>query len=350
MDSRRILGLATQLVRKYDISLCGLTVLTEAASGAYLFNPLVAVVAGARRTIAYGRDSRFGKVADYYPAMHKAYAEMDIVDGYETVNELSADLIYSADIVTNSGHLRPIDAKFISEMKPTAVISLMWEPWEMREGEVDHSAAKRHEILVMGTNEHESPCDMRPYSPLIALKLMLEHGIALVDDRILVIGGQPTLADAIVKGLAGMGLSCRQLRIGTAPRKRENMLRWATYILVAEHVYHGQIIGDEGILTVPEIAAAGVQAVGVISGAVDADALRRNNISVFPKSIQPKGYLSYQGYELGPYPVMDLFAAGLKVGEAMARARIRGLSTRDAAIDAMKNSPAMDFERELSWI
>jgi len=344
-DSRCILGFVNRLIRKYDLSLSGLTVLTEAASGAYLFNPLIAVVAGADLVITYGRDSRFGKVADYYPLMKDTYAKMDIPeDRYNLVDELSPDVIYAADIVTNSGHLRPMNAKFISQMKPTAVISLMWEPWEIREGEVDTVAAKQHEILVMGTNEHEPPCNMKPYSLLVAIKLMLEQGIGLVDDRILVIGEQPILANSIVKGLTDMGLSCRQLCIHVEPRNREELLRWSNYILVAEHAYHGQIIGNEGLFSVEEIAASGVMAVGIISGAVDADALRRKNISVFPKTIQPNGYLSYQGYELGSYPVMDLFAAGLKVGEVMARARKRGLSPREAAIDAIKYSPAMDLD------
>ena len=60
--------------------------------------------------------------------------------------------------------------------------------------------------------------------------------------------------------------------------------------------------------------------------------------------------MSFQPSELGPYPVMDLFSAGLKVGEAMSLARTKGLSLVDSAAYTLKNSPAMDLDRELAWI
>ena len=36
-----------------------------------------------------------------------------------------------ADVVTNSGHVRPIDAETVAWMKPTAVVPLMYEAWEL---------------------------------------------------------------------------------------------------------------------------------------------------------------------------------------------------------------------------
>ena len=55
----------------------------------------------------------------------------------EIVSEKSPDVLRQADIVTNSGHLRPLDAPTIRAMKPTAVIPLMYEAWELRPGDVD---------------------------------------------------------------------------------------------------------------------------------------------------------------------------------------------------------------------
>ena len=77
----------------------------------------------------------------------------------------------------------------------------MWEPWEIRKSEIDLVKAKENNILVMGTNEHEIPCDMRPYGLLTALHLMMNHNASIVDDRILLIGSQETLAVPIEKGL-----------------------------------------------------------------------------------------------------------------------------------------------------
>ena len=48
--------------------------------------------------------------------------------------------------------------------------------------------------------------------------------------------------------------------------------------------------------------------------------------------------------------MLRLYAAGLKVGEVMARARLSGMTIREAAKHALDNSPAMDFDGNLSWI
>ena len=59
--------------------------------------------------------------------------------------------------------------------------------------------------------------------------------------------------------------------------------------------------------------------------------------------------MSYQAAEIGPRPVLELFAAGLAVGEAMARSRLGGASARDAARHALSVAPAMDFTGEGAW-
>ena len=60
--------------------------------------------------------------------------------------------------------------------------------------------------------------------------------------------------------------------------------------------------------------------------------------------------MNYQPYYLGPKPVVELYAAGLKVGETMSRGRLSGLTPEKAAESAMKHSLAMDFEGDFAWI
>ena len=62
-------------------------------------------------------------------------------------------MVAQADIITNSGHVRPIDAEMIGWMKPTAVIPLMYEAWEFRDADLDLAACQRRGIVVAGTNE-----------------------------------------------------------------------------------------------------------------------------------------------------------------------------------------------------
>jgi hypothetical protein len=78
--------------------------------------------------------------------------------------------------------------------------------------------------------------------------------------------------------------------------------------------------------------------------------LQDSGLRFFPKTIRPASYMSYQASDLGPLPVLDLYAAGLKVGQEMARARQAGATVREAAAHALKHAPAIDFEGDMAWL
>lgn len=340
---------AQQLVQKYGIDCRGLTVLTEAASGTYLFNPMMALLGGAERVIAYCRDSRYASTKEVEASMRAVYTAAGFDERWEFRTSLSDQDIAAADIVTNSGHLRPFDAAFLNRMKPTAVLPLMWEPWELRPGEIDLDVARQRGILIMGTNEHEAPCDLRPYSFLTAMHLAMSHKASVADDRILVIGDQYTLAQPMEDGFRRLGIACQRIAPTCSPAEAAQAAQWATYIIVAEHADHRLLVGPSGLIDTQQLVAANTTGVGVVSGRVDRDHLEAHGISVYPERMAPPGFMSYMPSELGPYSVMDLFAAGVKVGQVMARARLGGMSPAEAARHALKHSPAMDLEGDMAW-
>jgi hypothetical protein len=59
--------------------------------------------------------------------------------------------------------------------------------------------------------------------------------------------------------------------------------------------------------------------------------------------------MSCHAAALGPRPVLELYAAGLRVGEVAARARASGLDVGAAARVALRDAPAMDFPPPLAW-
>ena len=72
----------------------------------------------------------------------------------------------AADIVTNSGHVRPIDARIAGWMRPDAVVPLMFEAWEIDMGrdDVDLAALRDRGIRYAGTNERHPPSMSSPTS------------------------------------------------------------------------------------------------------------------------------------------------------------------------------------------
>ena len=52
--------LIDQAIAKLELNLSDLMVLTEAATGNFIYTPLIAAIAGAKQVLAITRDSRFG--------------------------------------------------------------------------------------------------------------------------------------------------------------------------------------------------------------------------------------------------------------------------------------------------
>ena len=350
--------IAAECIDRFGLDLSGLTVLTEAASGPYLSTPLLAARAGAGRVLAVAGDSEYAAGSDVKRDTLREAELWGVADSVEISFEKGADWLGAADIVTNSGFVRPIDAEVVKRLKPTAVIPLMWETWEFRPDDLDLEACRERGILVLGTDERHPPCDMRPYSGALALELLSELGIEGPDARVVLLGGHPTVGIPINEALADTGMDVawfsgddsggrpyEELAAHLADHAAE-----CDAILVAEHEDDRLLLGPGGLASPAELADGNpTLRIGVMMGNVDADVLRQSGLRYAPERIKPFGYETYEIHRLGPRPVLELYAAGLKVGEAMARARLRGAEPAEAAREALESSPAMDFAGEAAW-
>src|SRR5262249_6256269 len=103
------------------------------------------------------------------------------------ITEKRREFVADADVVTNSGHVRPLDAQLIDWMKPSAVIPLMYESWELRPGEVDLDACRRKRIRGAATNERHPDVDVLSYLGVMAVKLLVEAGVAIYRSNVLIV-------------------------------------------------------------------------------------------------------------------------------------------------------------------
>jgi len=356
-DTGCLKQLANELIQKMALTLDGLTIYTEAANGAYLLSPILAATAGASKVYTQTRDSRFGKADKVILDTLKLAEDFGVANRIEITVNRRFDWLAESDIITNSGFVRPINRELIAALKQTAVIPLMWETWEFRESDFDLAACKEKGILVLGTVENREPCNMIPYCGYIALKLLLEMGF---DGRpVLLLGNAPYPGGSIAAQLRGAGMDV--VWFSAQPDSDYQYKDLNSYflthgqqfgnIILAEHIIPDILLGKSGYLDVETIKTYNPEVrIGIICGNVATEEIRKSGLSYAPDQIAPFGFMSYQPYELGPRPVQLLYAAGLKVSEAMARARLAGLPVRDAAKWAIENSPAMDFGGELAWV
>ena len=353
----RMRKILADCIHDFGLDLTNLTVFTEAASGPYVYPPVLAALSGARRVYALARDSAYATKGAVAECTRAEADRFDVAKRLDIVYDKSAETIGASDIITNSGFVRPIDSPTVSWMKPTAVVPLMWETWEFRDADVDLDACRSNDILVLCTREDIPPQSMFVYCGFIAMKLLFELGLEGHHTRVLLLGGH-SIGRSIFDHLSAVGVETEWFANETDSRPYSELHDFFTgngsrydAIIVAEHHHHIMLIGAGGLLTCDEITETNpALAVGVIAGNVDGDALTQSSIRHAPDVIRPFGYMSYQAYHLGPRPVVELYAAGLKVGQTMAHARLAGASIDVAAKDAIEHAAGMDYEGEKAWL
>jgi hypothetical protein len=251
----------------------------------------------------------------------------------EIVSEKRPEYISRADIVTNLGFVRPITNIDILNMKPTAVIPLMYEAWEYRTEDVDIESCTKNKILVMGVNEETPPMDIMGYGGFLATKLMFECGYGVFKDNVLVLG-----SGRIGKNIARF-LNTNGVCVTHVKSYEKNVLELEKFdvIIVSDLDAPGELIGYNGFISIRELQENNplVQIIH-ICGNIDSDAIKRKGFSVYPDDIKPFGYMSATMNNLDYKSTIQLLIGGLKTGEIMAKNR-RLLDFKKAYIRSMSN-------------
>jgi hypothetical protein len=156
LHPERLSKLMRDAIRRCQLDLSKMVVFTEAASDAWVVTPILAAMAGAKQVFALTRSSRYGTIDEIARLTSDLARAEAVSDRIEIISDKRADIVAQADIITNSGHVRPIDAQMVEWMKPIAVIPLMIEAWEFRSSDVELTACRQLGIPVAGTKGADS--------------------------------------------------------------------------------------------------------------------------------------------------------------------------------------------------
>jgi len=246
------------------------------------------------------------------PPFGKVCASDACADRIEVVQAITPREIAAADIVTNSGHVRPIDGRFVSRMKPSAVIPLMYEAWEFRDGDLDLEACRERGIRVAGTNERHPAVNVFSYLGVMAVKLLLDAGISVYGCRVLVLCDNP-FAPFIERGLRGAGATVVLSSELSATAECDDV----DAVLVALHPRKEPGIGKAQAARIARCSSGAVLA--QYWGDVDREALATAGVPVWPEREPGRGHMGILPSGVGPESIVRLQAGGLKVGEVLSR-------------------------------
>jgi hypothetical protein len=314
LNTLRLSKLLNEAKSRCRLDLSDAVVLTEAASGAYSATPVLAAMAGAKKVFAVARSSPFGSVEDVTRHVIEVAQASGVPGIIEVVTEKSPDIVSQADVVTNSGHVRPLDSEMVKHMKSTAVVPLMYESWELRDSDVDLEACRRKGILVAGTNERIPAVDVFSYLGIMAVKMLVDAGVAVYGSHVLLLCDNP-FGPYIKQGLISAGASVQVVQdLSNAVGLNE-----IDAILVAIRPRVSPILGMSEAKLIAERCPWSV--VCQFWGDVDREALQTAGLWHWPTQAPASGHMGILPSEVGPEPIVRLQAGGLKVAEVLMRMR-----------------------------
>jgi len=163
----------------------GQVVYSEAASGAYCILPAYALKSGAF-VVLEAKDNKFSTKNE---AIRQVESYMSYI-GCDNKN-LHIDYNNSYNKVTlalNTGNTRPYNQNKLEKMKQLKGISLMWEPWEIRNEEIDIGYCLKNSISIFGTNENHPYLSTFYMLGLSITKYLIDKGLSPFFDRFLFYG------------------------------------------------------------------------------------------------------------------------------------------------------------------
>jgi hypothetical protein len=319
-------------VKALDLNLKGKTVVTEAASGPYVVTPVLAALAGAR-VFAFTRSTRYGSVEAIFSETRKLIAECDFMKlDINLVEELSPEIIAQADLITNSGHLRPLDEDKLKHAKDGLVIPLMYEAWEWRDEDMDLAYVRKRGFALGATNERHPDVDVFNYLGDMALKLIFDAGICPYSNRFILICNNdfgPYIAKVLARNCAGLLVIDED---GHRNKYQDMAVDWtggfpavsipesyrdAEAVIFTAYPFTQEWIGNNNPVLLDSIKAQlSDPYILRYCGDLSVADLDQAEVRYFPSHVT-SGHMGVLPSAVGFDPIIRLQAGGLKAGEAL---------------------------------
>jgi len=161
-------------------------------------------MAGATRVHAVAKASRFGSVDEAVRCVDHLAKAAGVAECIGITDRIPFKDLGSIDILTNSGHLRPITGALIERLPKIGVIALMYEAWEFRPDDLDLAACFQHGIPVVGVNERHPSLDVFSYLGELCAHQMHAAGVCISNNKIALLCDNE-FGDPIKAKLVGLG-------------------------------------------------------------------------------------------------------------------------------------------------
>ena len=303
-----------RFAKKLDLSLDDYNVLTEVGTGLYSFMPIIPLMAGAKKVMAWTQDSIYGSAEDVILQCRKILASIgnSEIDFY--AGALNVDHLKQADLITNSAFLRPLDKEKLKHTKHGVVVPLMYEKWEFRASDVDIAYCRKRGIKVSGTNESHPLLEIFQYVGPLAIKMAFEAGYEVRQNKI-IIWSNDAFGDVISNAFES--LNAREIIKTTNFNDVRHSIDDVDFIFIADYD-EVRSYSDSSFFNFSELKLVNLN-FGVVHlyGSIDFEQVIGLNIPIFPRKNGFAKKMSFTLSHLGLVPFLSLQVGGFKVGEML---------------------------------
>lgn len=313
---RRAISKAKELVKALCIDLSDKVILTEVGTELYGLTPILAALTGAKKVYAWTRDSRFGSALDTIERVSGFIDELGFSgDRIEFFNgSFNEDHLKEADVITNSGFLRPLNEYKLKHTKESVVIPLMFEAWELRNEDVDLVYCRKRKIPLSGTWENHPSLMVFEHVGMLALKQSMCAGFEVYRNNIL-IWSDDDFGLLAEKSFLQVGANSiiRTTHYETLLSEAPNLdfVYFCDFDVAKDVESINSTVVNRLLELNPEL--------GIVHlfGDIDGEKLRDSGVIAYPRRMGQQFIMSETLSEVGVNPFVTLQLAGLKVAQSM---------------------------------
>jgi hypothetical protein len=268
---------------------------------------VLAAVSGAS-VVALTADSRYGSAAEVEAATMALADRLGVADRITITTRRRSEDFAAADVITNSGHVRPIVGDLAAAIRSDAVLPLMFEAWEAQVGrlDIDVDALRARGVQIAGTNERHPHVDVFSYLGPMAVAELADAGVSAYRGRIAVLCDN-AFRDYIVDGLKSTGAE-----VDVAASLDGLSIASPDALLVALRPNGASVLS---IAHLEEIARRWPDCV-LVQFWGDIDRAHRP-LPTWPLVPPSAGHMGVLPSRVGPEPIVRLQAGGLKVAQVL---------------------------------
>jgi hypothetical protein len=320
-----------EALKRLELNLKDKVVLTEAATGAYIVTPILAALAGAE-VYAFTKSTAYGSADEVKNKTFELFNQFDSISGkLNIITELTPEIISKADIITNSGHLRPLNMELLQHIKKGSIISLMYEAWELRSKDLDLVYCREKNIKIAAVNERHEAVDVFNYLGDMALKMIFDAGICPYKNNFILYCNNdfgPYIAKVLSKVCKNLGV-CDTVEnrhkydnlgidwLGNFPELNAgDKYKNSEAVIFTAYPFENTWIGPNAPITTTKLKQElDNPYILRFAGHLDEENCS-NEIDFFPKHVAA-GHMGILPSAIGFEPIICLQSGGLKAGELL---------------------------------